>query len=184
VRDTVSDRQYATRAGDFRLDDAGYLVTNDGHRVQGFNDTTLGVIGDLQIDATGAPATAAPGASMVSFGIDTEGKIHVHLSDGTEFVRGQVLLQRFSDPQALMREGNNLYSGIGAAGPLGGATPTPAAPGTNGLGRIQAGMLELSNVDLANQFSDLITSQRAFQAAARVITTSDDMLQELVNLKR
>jgi flagellar hook protein FlgE len=52
------------------------------------------------------------------------------------------------------------------------------------LGRIESGALELSNVDLANEFSNMITAQRAFQANARVITTSDEMLQELVNLKR
>ena len=64
--------------------------------------------------------------------------------------------------------------------------PQAAAPGTNGLGRIEAGALELelSNVDLANEFTSMITTQRAFQASARVITTSDEMLQELVNLKR
>ena len=75
--------------------------------------------------------------------------------------------------------------GIGAAGPLGGsASPTPAEPGTNGMGTIQSGALELSNVDLANEFTNLITTQRAYQANARIITTSDELLQELVNLKR
>jgi flagellar hook protein FlgE len=71
------------------------------------------------------------------------------------------------------------------AGPLGGnSSPVSEAPGTNGLGRIQAGALELSNVDLASEFTEMITTQRAFQASARIITTSDEMLQELVNLKR
>ena len=87
--------------------------------------------------------------------------------------------------QGLMKEGNNLYSGLGAAGPLGGAaSPTPAPPGTNGLGQIESGALELSNVDLANEFTALITTQRGYQANARIITTSDEILQELVNLKR
>ena len=111
--------------------------------------------------------------------------VKVRLSDGSEYTRGQVLLQRFSDPQALQKEGLNLYSGIGSAGPLGGGTaPLAEAPGTNGLGRIESGALELSNVDLANEFTSMITTQRAFQASARIITTSDEMLQELVNLKR
>ena len=109
------------------------------------------------------PATSNPLATMVSFAIDTEGRVNVNLSDGTQFVRAQILLQNFSNPQGLMKEGGNLYSGIGAAGPLGGAgSPTPAAPGTNGLGRIQAGALELSNVDLATEFTNLITTQRAY----------------------
>ena len=180
VRDPISGVQFATRAGDFRLDESGRLITNNGLRVQGFSDSGLTTLGDIIVDATGAPATAAPGATLTSFNIDREGKINVRLSDGTEYVRGQVLLQNFRDPQSLVKEGNNLYSGMTAAGPL----AAPSSPGTNGLGRIEAGALELSNVDLANEFAALITTQRAFQASARIITTSDEMLQELVNLKR
>ncbi len=185
VRDTISNSQFVTRAGDFRTDASGFLVTNDGLRVQGYADSALSTMGDILIDTQGMPATSDPLSTMVSFAIDGEGKINVSLSDGSQFVRGQILLQNFSDPQGLMKEGNNLYSGIGAAGPLGGATsPTPAPPGTGGLGKLQSGALELSNVDLANEFTNLITTQRAYQANARIITTSDEMLQELVNLKR
>ena len=185
VRDTLSNDQYVTRAGDFSLDETGHLITATGLRVQGYSDSALTTIGDITIDTTGMPATSDPLATMVSFAIGTDGKINVNLSDGTQFVRGQILLQNFSNPQALMKEGNNLYSGIGAAGPLGGASaPTPAPPGTNGLGSVQAGALELSNVDLATEFTNMIITQRAYQANARVVTTSDEMLQELVNLKR
>jgi flagellar hook protein FlgE len=185
VKDPISSNEYVTRAGDFTVDETGYLVTNEGMRLQGFDDSALTNIGDILIDTTGMPATSDPAATMVSFAIDPEGKVTVNLSDGTQFVRGQLLLQNFSNPQGLMKEGSNLYSGIGAAGPLGGSTnPIPAAAGTNGLGKIQAGALELSNVDLATEFTSLITTQRAYQANARVITTSDEMLQELVNLKR
>jgi flagellar hook protein FlgE len=184
VRDTVSSVEYVTRAGDFRVDDNGYIVTNNGQRVQGWSDAALSTYGDLKIDTTGMPATSDPNATLISFAIDDQGRINVNLSDGTQFVRGQILLQNFSDPQGLLREGNNLFSGIGSAGPLGGATPTPEPPGTNGLGKIYSGALELSNVDLANEFTNLITTQRAYQANARIITTSDEMLQELVNLKR
>lgn len=184
VRDTVSSANYATRAGDFRVDENGFLITNQGMRVQGFSDAALSAAGDVQIDTTGAPATASATATVVDFNIDPEGKVNVRLSDGTQFVRGQILLQKFQDPQALLKEGNNLYSGISAAGPMGGATPTSAAPGSSGLGSIESGYLELSNVDLASEFANLITSQRAFQASARMITTSDDVLQEITNLKR
>jgi flagellar hook protein FlgE len=59
-----------------------------------------------------------------------------------------------------------------------------AAPGSAGLGSLESGALEASNVDLTNEFANLITTQRAFQASARIITTSDEMLQEVVNLKR
>ena len=187
VRDTVSNVEMVSRAGDFRVDDTGYLVSNNGMRIQGWAESTLstGAYGDIKIDTTGKPATSDPLATMTSFAIDDQGRVNVNLSDGTQFVRGQILLQNFTDPQGLLKEGNNLYSGIGSAGPLGGAaTPTPGAPGTNGLGKIYSGALELSNVDLASEFTNLITTQRAYQANARIITTSDEMLQELVNLKR
>jgi flagellar hook protein FlgE len=127
-----------------------------------------------------ASLTAAQNLKVSSFNIDTEGKINVRLSDGTEYIRGQVLLQTFQNPQALTKEGNNLFSGMANAGAL----SQTSAPGTNGLGTIQSGALEGSNVDLANEFSSMITTQRAFQASARIITTSDEILQELVNLKR
>lgn len=181
VRDSINDKQFATRAGDFRVDPSGYLVTNEGLRVQGFSDSALTTRGDIKIDSTGA---ADPAATLQGYSIDPSGKITVRMSDNTEFVRGQILLQSFQNPQALVKEGNNLFSGMQSAGPLGGATPSAAAPGTSGLGQIQTRSLEMSNVDLTNEFANLITTQRGFQASARVITTSDELLQELVNLKR
>ncbi len=185
VKDPVSGAEYATRAGDFRLDSSGYLVTNEGYRLQGYNDLGLSTVGDLQIDATARPADADPAAELAAYSITSNGHIKVRLNDATEYSRGQVLLQNFTDPQALLKEGNNLYSGLAAAGPIGGAAnPVYVAPGTNGLGTIQAGALESSNVDLTNEFANLITTQRGFQASARIITTSDEILQEVVNLKR
>jgi flagellar hook protein FlgE len=187
VTDPVSNTEYVTRAGDFRLDSNNYLITNKGLRLQGFNaanNTSGGSRGDIQIDANLAPATTSPTATMTTFSISRDGTINVHMSDGTKFMRAQLLLQRFSDPQALLKEGDNLYSGIASAGPLGGTTPVAEAPGSSGLGNIESSALELSNVDLANEFANLISTQRGFQACARIITTSDEILQELVNLKR
>ena len=182
VRDPVSGVEFATRAGDFRVDANGYLTTNTGLHVQGFNDGGLSTRGDVMLDDN-RPAGAV--ATFAGFNISDQGIVKIKLSDGSEYTRGQILLQRFNDPQALTKEGLNLYSGIGAAGPLGGASaPTPGAPKTSGLGFIASGSLELSNVDLAVEFADMIITQRGFQASARVITTSDEMLQELVNLKR
>jgi flagellar hook protein FlgE len=80
----------------------------------------------------------------------------------------------------LVKDGNNLYSSTTAAGAL----AQPAAPSSSGLGTIQAGALEMSNVDLTSEMTSLITAERAFQANARIITTSDEILQEVVNLKR
>ena len=177
VSDPVTGAQYASRAGNFLWKD-GYLATSQGMRVQGYNDAGLSTLGDILIDNTGAPNGST--AAVKSFSVDADGKINVLLADGNKFVRGQVLLQKFTNQQALVKEGNNLYSGLTAAGAL--AAPVP--PGTAGTGNIIDRSLEMSNVDLAGQFSDLITTQRAFQANARIITTSDELLAELVNLKR
>lgn len=182
VRDVTSNAIFATRAGDFRLDTNGYLITNKGLRVQGWsaNGTVTGTLGDVIIDAQFAPATTDPTATMTTFSIGQNGAVNVKMSDGTEYMRSQVHMQRFTDPQALLKQGDNLFSGLAAAGPL----AQSQAPGTYGLGKIESSALELSNVDLANEFANLITTQRGFQASARIITTSDEILQELVNLKR
>jgi len=129
---------------------------------------------------------------LANFSIDPEGMITFFLSDGSSFNKGQIMLVDFNDTSALIREGRNLYSGFGAAG-LKGISPSTAGGGAlealniagrDGLGRIQEGALELSNVDLTEEFAQMITTQRGFQAGSRIITVSDDILQEVVNLKR
>jgi flagellar hook protein FlgE len=177
-RNTADSSQYVTRAGNFTRDANGYLITDNQMRVQGFSDSGLSARGDLLIDGAGTPGD--PTATVQRFSIGGDGKITVTMSDGATFVRGQVLLQRFKDPQALVKEGGNLFSGMSAAGAL----AQPATPNANGLGEIRAGTLEMSNVDLTAEFASLITAQRAFQANSRMITTSDEILQEVVNLKR
>jgi flagellar hook protein FlgE len=92
----------------------------------------------------------------------------------------------FSDPTALVREGANLFSGFDAAGVVGNLALSAEfnTAGTGTLGFIQGGALELSNVDLTEEFANMIITQRSFQAGSRIITVSDDVLQEVVNLKR
>lgn len=116
---------------------------------------------------------------MVSYSVDAQGHVDVTQADGTTFVRGQVLLTSLQDPQKLINQGNNLFSNQAAAGPS-----AAAAPGSAGLGNIQAGALELSNVDLSNEMANLITAQRAFEANSKIITTSNEVLQTLVNMKQ
>lgn len=178
VRDPVSGKTFVTRAGDFHVDTERYLVTSTGYRVQGFSDAGLTSRGDLRIDDTGKPVEDT--GTFKSFEVDAKGRIQVTLTTGNTFVRGQVLLDRFSDPNALTKEGGNLYSGMDNAGRL----AQLETPDTLGLGTIRGGFLESSNVDLAGEFATLITTQRGFQASARIVTTSDEMLQEVVNLKR
>jgi len=177
VRDSVNNAQYVTRDGNFTVDTSGYLLLN-GKRVQGYSDPALTTIGDIRIDNTGAPGGST--AAIQSWNFDSKGKIKVTLTDNTTFTRGEVLLQNFQSPQMLVKEGDSLYSGMAGAGPLAQAS----APGTSGLGNLEVGALEGSNVDLTTELSNLITTQRAFEANSKVITTSDEVLQTLVNLKR
>lgn len=184
VKNPVDGTEYASRAGDFRWDDQGYLVTTQGLRVQGATGAGLTTVGDVKL------GTAPAGTQLQSATIDKFGHVVEFYSDGTSATNNQVLLQNFTDPSALVREGNGLYSGLLAAGAIGGSStssaldPTTNAPGTNGLGNIQAGALELSNVDLTDQFANLITTQRSFQAGSRLVTVSDTVLEDIVNLKQ
>jgi flagellar hook protein FlgE len=179
VKDPTTGMSYATRDGQFTKDNNGYLVTSNGMRLQGYSDAGLSSIGDIQLDNTGAPVGTT--ATVSSFNINgTTGKISVNLSDGQSFTRGQVLLQSFTYPNQLQKAGGNLYTDLSAAGPL----ATPTAPSASGPGTLLVGQVEMSNVDLASELTSLITTQRAYEANSKVITTSDEILQSLVNLKR
>ena len=175
VKDTTSGNTFATRDGTFSVDPNGYLITANGDRVQGYTDSSLSTVGDIKIDITGSPSTSP----MVSYSVDAQGNVNVTQADGTTFVRGQVLLTNFEDPQKLINQGNNLFSNQAEAGPS-----TAATPGSNGTGNIQAGSLELSNVDLSTEMANLITAQRAFEANSKIITTSNEVLQTLTNMKQ
>ena len=178
VKDPSSGNTYVTQDGEFTVDPNGYLVTSNGMRVQGYTDAGLTTQGDVQINSTGAPNNDT--SAVQGYTIGDDGKVSVLLADGTSFTRGQILLQNFTDPQQLVKVGDNLYSGQSLAGEL----STPGAPNANGLGSVQSGYLEMSNVDLASQLTSLITTQRAYEANSKVVTTSDDILQTLINLKQ
>jgi flagellar hook protein FlgE len=178
VKDPVSGQSYVTRDGNFTVDASGFLVTTQGMRIQGYTDSTHTTTGDIQISNAGA--SGGDTAAVQGFNFDSSGNANILLADGTQFTGGQILLQNFTSPTQLVSVGNNLYNNMSAAGGL----TTPLAPSSNGLGNIQTGALELSNVDLAGQLTALITTQRAYEANTKVITTSDEILQDLVNLKR
>jgi flagellar hook protein FlgE len=178
VKDAATGSVYATRDGNFTVDTNGYLVTSSGMRVQGYSDAGLSTVGDIKIDNTGSPSGGTATVQDYTFGSD--GKLNVQLTDGTSFTRGQVLLQNFTCPGQLQKAGNNLYSNLASSGPL----TTPLAPASSGLGSLVAGSLEASNVDLADQLTSLITAQRAYEANAKVISTSDQVLQTMVNMGR
>lgn len=120
------------------------------------------------------------GVGFLSFvEIGTDGTITGTFSNGREQVMGQLALARFTAPHALNAVGGNLFAQTQLAG-----QPAIGAAGSGGRGDILSGALEQSNVDLTNEFTSLILAQRGFQAASRTITTADEMLAEVVNLKR
>jgi len=116
---------------------------------------------------------------MESFNIDDSGVITGVYSNGTKQTVGQVAMAVFNNPMGLTAVGENLFEVSNNSG-----LPNVGAASEGGRGKIVAGTLEMSNVDLSDQFTDMIITQRGFQANSRTITTSDQMLQELINLKR
>jgi len=120
----------------------------------------------------------APG-SLIGFNVTDRGEVIGLFSNGLNQTIGQLALANFINPAGLQRVGQNLFVPSANSG-----TAQVGTAGTNGRGGIAAGYMEMSNVDLAQQFTDMIVAQRGFQANSRVITTSDEMLQDLVNLKR
>ena len=174
----ANGKSFATRDGGFQINKTTHKLTN----AQGFNVQGATLVPD------GAGGTTATEGDIdlgilddkTTIQIDTDGTINVHLLNGTTEKRGRILLNSFQNPQMLERVGGNLYSNVEAAGGL----AVLGAPGTSTLGEVKSGVKEGSNVELTNEFVNMITAQRGFQANARVITTSDQMLEEVVNLKR
>jgi flagellar hook protein FlgE len=165
---------------DLGISGNGFFIVKDAAGKQFATRDGCGAVADIPL------GTPPAGAQLQSISIDTSGNITEFYSDGTSAVTAQVLLQNFSDMGALTKEGNNLYANLDNAQPVGGtvfATPADNVPGTNGLGAVRSGTLEQSNVDLTEEFSKMITMQRSFQAGARLITVSDSMLEDIVNLK-
>ena len=120
-----------------------------------------------------------PMGYLESFKIDQNGEIVGVYTNGTNRAIGQVALASFTNPGGLEKAGENTYEVSNNSG-----DPRVDAAGVAGKGKIMAGTLEMSNVDLAEQFTDMIVTQRGFQANSRTITTADQMLQEVLTLKR
>jgi flagellar hook protein FlgE len=170
-----------TRAGNFTRNSAGYLTTQSGAYL----------LGKSVDGATNQYLKVPDGASNMSIGAD--GQVTYLPGDAADTAplvgggprrsAGYLSLAKFANEGGLERASTNLWRVSAASGP-----ETPAGggglPGTNGLGSTVSGVVEMSNVDLASEFTELISAQRGFQANSRVISTADEMLQDLVNLKR
>lgn len=117
--------------------------------------------------------------TLDSFAINTNGEIIGIFSNGLTAPLGQVALATFNNPEGLLEVGNSMYAMSSNSG-----LPQIGVSGVGGRGSIIPGALEMSNVDLAEEFTNMIIAQRGFQANSRSITTADQILNELVNIKR
>ena len=191
-----------TRAGNFKLDDAGYLTTSDGYYVQGYTGDLTEIFDpqdptdpkfEIDYDAL-TPIRLryekeVPGANqgdpttkkmidLVGFAVGDDGSVSVMI-DNEKVVIAKIALAMFSNPGGLEKAGGSMYRVTASSG-----EPVYTLAQANGAGDIKGGGLEMSNVDLATEFTDMIVTQRGFQANSRIITVSDTLLEELVNLKR
>jgi flagellar hook protein FlgE len=162
-----------TRAGNFTLDSSGNLVTQDGMFVMGYKPGTT----------TETKITVPTGAKDVSIGSD--GMVTYVDTTGTVQNLAQISLSKFPNPAGLERISGNLWAestnSSNATNPRVDDVPGSA---TSGMGTLAAGSIEMSNVDLAREFTTMITAQRGYEANSRVISTADQILQNLVNIGR
>lgn len=166
--------------GTLTFDDTG-LQTGGGSLTVGTRTVDLsGVTGYAAlttIEESGKNGSQA--GSLESFSINADGTIVGAFSNGLKQDIGRIALGTFANPVGLEKAGGSLYQTTVNSGPA-----QIGTAGTGGRGGLIGGALEMSNVDLSQEFTNLIIAQRGFQANSRVITTSDELLQELVNLKR
>ncbi len=118
---------------------------------------------------------------MIGIEVGQDGKITASYDNGQSKLLGQISVATFANASGLSKQGDNLYSATMNSGEFDGIGQDITA---GGAGYMTSGVLEMSNVDLSSEFTEMITTQRGFQANSRIITTSDSMLEELVNLKR
>jgi flagellar hook protein FlgE len=159
-----------TRAGNFIRNDQGYVVTPEGYYVMG-RDTTTTPASDNFIQIPGGATGVAVGSNgAVSY---------IPAGGGSRTTAGTIGLAKFPNDEGLLRLSGNRWAAHPAAG-----TENVGIPDGSTFGQTIGGTLEMSNVDLASEFTNMIVAQRGFQANSRVISTADEMLQDLVNLKR
>lgn len=174
---------FYTRAGAFTFDETGDLVTSSGARVQGYaldaNGNRTGGLIDVSIQQRGLTPPVPAGEEVTSYSFGSDGILRGVFSDGVQRNMMQMAIADFNNPMGLEKVGETSFreSANSGAAQIG-------VPGEAGNGTLIGGALEMSNVDLAAEFTNLILAQRGFQASSRVITTSDQVLEELVNIKR
>ena len=192
------------------MDESGYLVNSDGKYVVGAAAATTGTPavyplasavtikpnnGNLDktpanpldgipddIPVTGNAATYKPiqiPTDAQSMSISQDGTVTFVDKGGELRWAGQLVLAKFPNAGGLEKAGSNYFKSSPNSG-----TPLNSTATSDGMGSVNSGFLEMSNVDLSEEFTDMIVAQRGFQANTRIITTSDSILEELINLKR
>jgi len=176
VEDTATGAYYVTRDGSFHFDSSGNLLTSDGYAVLDSSGSPITIT-----NCTDSSGNTITYDSTASVSISSDGIITAYDSAGTAYTGQTVGLMSIADQSKLTKKGSNLYD-FSATGST--IASNMGTAGTSGLGTIASGELESSNVDLTAQFADMITTQRSFQAASRLVTVSDTVLEDIVNLKR
>ena len=175
---TFDATQY-TRAGDLTFNPNGYLTSQTGQYVLGYAAQSNGS-GGYQPNTAGGATNAIvvpPGSTNVTIGPD--GSVNYQTSSGTSVTAGYLSLATFPNQAGLQRDGGSLWSATAASG-----TETAGQPGTAGYGQTISGELEQSNVDMGTEFTNMIEAERGYQANASTITTADQMMQTVVQMKQ
>jgi len=176
---TFDATQY-TRAGDLTFNQSGYLTTQTGKYVLGYGAIQNATTGAYSISTAGGPnnpIVVPPGSSDVTIGPD--GSVNYQTPTGTTVTAGYVSLATFPNQAGLQRDGGSVWSASVASG-----AETPGQPGTSTFGQTISGELEQSNVDMGTEFTNMIEAERGYQANASTITTADQMMQTVVQMKQ
>ena len=154
-------------------------VTIDLSECTNYDNKGTSTIGATSGDLDGLGTGRRPG-DMIGVSIQKDGMIYASYDNGMTKLLGQIATAAFANASGLEKEGDNLYSATLNSGEFDGIGVDITAGG----GYMSTGQLEMSNVDLSSEFTEMITTQRGFQANSRIITVSDTLLEELTNLKR
>lgn len=186
------DGTIASPSGAITFDSTGHLAASSIGQVQMTLTTPNGsqapmtfsvdFSGISKLDGDNSVQTRSqdgqPMGVLEDYSISADGQIFGTLSNGVNRLLGQIALAQFNNPSGLIKEGENLWNVTSNSG------EAAVQPASDSGSSIRSGSLEMSNVDLATEFANLIVTQRSFQANSRSVTTSDEMLQDVLQLKR
>lgn len=198
---TAADLSITANSGYIEFDSSGKIITTDATNYNTNPSITLAPQGtyagagsfSLALDFTGLSSYSSTSDSGISvssingyaagelqdFTIGSDGVITGVYSNGQKQPLGMIALANFNNPAGLQKLGGNLYGETVNSGNFTGGV----AAGTGGTGALSAGTLEMSNVDLSEQFTEMMVAQRAYQANSKIISTADEMMQTVINMK-